>query len=243
MNRLSVLCGVFILLLSVADVEAADTASPKCISPTKQTNIDPLKLYGDQIKFRVDRNGVPVGFHRIEFKKSDNSLIVKTHFELKISFLFFTAYQYSYRSESIWQGNCLISLAATTDDDGEVSVVQARLDKGQMTIKGPKGTITAQAGVYPTNHWHPGILSRDRILNTITGRMNRIKITNKGEAAVVINGKNGTARHYVYTGELKNELWYDHDGRWVKMRFPGNDGSTIEYFCQQCRKNDEAKMQ
>ena len=241
-SRLFGLCSILIpLLMSAATAEAADTASPKCTSSAKQTNVDPFKLYGNQILFRIERNGSPVGFHRIEFKKSDKGLMVKAHFELKISFLFFTAYQYSYQSESIWQGNCLMSLTAKTNDDGEVSVVRARLQEDQIRIEGPDGITSTETGLFPTNHWHPGILAHNRILNTITGQINRINITNKGKTSVVINGGKGSAHHYVYSGELNNELWYDLAGRWVKMRFLGNDGSTIEYFCQQCRKNDEAK--
>jgi len=43
------------------------------------------------------------------------------------------------------------------------------------------------------------------------------------------------ATHYVYSGELDTEVWYDDEGRWVKMRFKGRDGSTIEYVCRRCQ--------
>jgi geranylgeranyl diphosphate synthase type II len=46
------------------------------------------------------------------------------------------------------------------------------------------------------------------------------------------------ATYYRYTGDLLAELWYDDDGRWVKMRFKGRDGSMIEYVCRRCQGPD-----
>lgn len=238
-SRLFALCAVLLLLmLTVGTNASADVTSSECIGPVKQTKFNPFKLYGNEINFRVDRNGSPVGFHRVEFKKSSNGLIVKSLFEIKISFLFFTAYSYTYRSESLWQGDCLISLTASTNDDGDKSIVQAQFQEGQLQLRGPSGKTVTEPGLYPTNHWHSGILAQDRILNTITGYVNRIQIKNKGPAIILINGAKAQANHYVYSGDLNNELWYDRAGRWVKMRFLGNDGSTIEYFCQRCRKDN-----
>jgi hypothetical protein len=43
------------------------------------------------------------------------------------------------------------------------------------------------------------------------------------------------ATRYAYHGDLETEVWYDDFGRWVKMRFAGRDGSTIEYVCTLCQ--------
>jgi hypothetical protein len=42
------------------------------------------------------------------------------------------------------------------------------------------------------------------------------------------------ATHYKYEGEIQNDVWYDAEGRWVRMKFLGDDGSAIEFRCRKC---------
>jgi hypothetical protein len=43
------------------------------------------------------------------------------------------------------------------------------------------------------------------------------------------------ARHYLYAGDLNGEIWFDDQGRWVKLRFRADDGSIIDYVCRRCQ--------
>jgi hypothetical protein len=43
------------------------------------------------------------------------------------------------------------------------------------------------------------------------------------------SGEETSARHYVLTGDLNLELWYDATDTWVGMRFNADDGSVISY--------------
>jgi len=36
------------------------------------------------------------------------------------------------------------------------------------------------------------------------------------------------ATRYRLTGALPKDIWYDDQGRWLKSRFRGRDGSTVE---------------
>ena len=196
---------------------------------------DPLAVYGPEHRFTVMRNGEVVGSHRLQFEQMADGLSIEAHFELEIPFLFFTAYRYSYRSAAQWQDGRLIRLEAKTDDDGEVSrAVAERRGDGSLWITGPRGEYTAPPDLLPTNHWNPDVVTRDQVLNTITGALNAVTIRDLGEDVVQTSGGIVRARHYLYTGELQNEVWYDESGRWVKMRFPARDGSVIEYLCQTC---------
>ena len=51
------------------------------------------------------------------------------------------------------------------------------------------------------------------------------------------------ATHHAYTGDLSTEVWYDDAGRWVKMRFEAQDGSTIDYVCRRCQGGPIKKAQ
>ena len=198
---------------------------------------DPLSLYGDEMVFSVMRNGEPIGVHRVNFDRNGDELIVASRFEAEVKFLFLTAFEYLYESKAVWRNGCMVELKATTDDNGDKSRVLALLANGQLKIEGPAGTISGRAGLLPSNHWNSGILESTQVLNTITGQVASINIADLGEKPVVVNSQPASARHYVYSGDLQTEVWYDDSGRWVKMRFRAEDGSRIEYICKKCRRD------
>jgi hypothetical protein len=192
-------------------------------------------MYGDQIRFRVVRDGEPVGTHVVTFTREGGALNVEVAFSLRIDALVFTLYRYDYRSQAVWRDGCLKSLHAAIDDDGERYTVDVRRTKEGLTVSGPLGTDAGPLDLFPTNHWHPGVRDSERVINTLTGRINDVRVVDRGQERVIINGiPEQPARHYAYTGELTTEAWYDAAGRWVKMRFAGKDGSAIELICEQC---------
>ena len=223
------------LIASIAPAVLASGAATADTGVRTATAVDPFSLYGREIYFDVYREGDKVGFHRAQFSRKGEDLIVKTEFQLQIDVLFFTAYRYVYRSESRWRNGQLENLRAAVDDDGTTSFVVASRDSGRIKIENPEGTVAADAPLYPTNHWNAAVLSQSRVLNTLTGRVNDVRIVPQRREAVSTERGNVSATHHLYTGDLATEVWYDDDGRWVKMRFKARDGSTIEYVCRRCQ--------
>lgn len=197
--------------------------------------VDPLRLYGEDIEFQVRRNGTPVGSHTVRFARDGGRLRTETRFEIAVNVLFITAYRYVYESKATWRDGCLLSLDAKTDENGDETVVRVSRDGDRLTISGPSGVSSVAASKLPTEHWDAAVLGRNAVINTITGRLSAVDIKQIGTEQVRgASGETISARHFAYTGDLRNEVWYDDDGRWVKMRFSGNDGSTIEYVCVKC---------
>jgi hypothetical protein len=211
---------------------AATTLTGTCaVAPAA----DPQRLYGDQIRFDVRRNGDLVGSHTVSFTRDGERLATSTRFEVAVDVLFITAYRYVYASEATWTGACLEALTATTDDNGKESAVRVSRSGQELLVCGPQGTASAGLATLPTEHWAYAVVGDDAVINTITGRVNRVDISPAvTETVKLADGRAVTARRYVYSGELDNEVWYDAEGRWVKMRFPAKDGSSIEYVCVTC---------
>jgi hypothetical protein len=220
--------------LAAAPAAAATPAAarqPCAVSPAA----DPLSLYGEEIRFDVRRNGALVGSHTVSFSRQGERLLTSTRFEVAVDVLFITAYRYLYASEATWTGACLEALTATTDDNGKESVVRVSRSGDRLAVSGPGGTATAPLATLPTEHWAYAVVGHDAVINTITGRVNRVDISLAvTETVKMADGRVIAARRYVYRGELDNEVWYDPAGRWVKMRFPAKDGSSIEYVCVKC---------
>jgi len=198
-------------------------------------NDDPLALYGDEIHFDVLRDGEKVGFHRTQFRDHGETLSVDSTFEIEIDILFFTAFSYSYRSEAEWSGGKLKALSAKVDDDGEKTFVEAKYTGGNLEVQTPEGIFDTGAPLFPTNHWNAAVLQTDKVLNTITGEVSQVEISSAGKELVPTERGAVDATRFTYSGDIETEVWYDQAGRWVKMRFKGRDGSTIEYACRLCQ--------
>ena len=87
----------------------------------------------------------------------------------------------------------------------------------------------------PISHWNAALLAGGPLLNGMTGEVDEVKVAEQGFDTVSTRNGSLRARHYLYSGDLSGEIWYDEDGRWVKLRFRAEDGSMIDYICRQCQ--------
>jgi hypothetical protein len=195
---------------------------------------DPLKLYGSEMVFQVWRSGSEIGQHRVTFARDGGTLTVRSLFDIAIKLLGITVYRYKYQSEEVWHGNALAALTSTIDDNGTLHSVKAAAQDGKITITGPDAHETVAEPILPSTHWNAQVIDASRVINTLNGKVDDIKLVPQGQESVPVGGGQDEATHYVYSGEIQAESWYDAAGHWVKLRFPGTDGKTIDYVCAHC---------
>jgi hypothetical protein len=107
---------------------------------------------------------------------------------------------------------------------------------------GTNGKFNTPAPIFPTNHWNVDVVNHTLVLNTLTGLLNTVSITAQGSETIPTENGPINATRYSYSGDLKNEVWYDNEGRWVKMRFEASDGSIIDYVCKRCQSKALVKV-
>ena len=215
---------IVLLIAAWAQIAAAST----------DKTVDPLKLYGKSHEFSVLRDGIPVGRHIVSFSKEGEAVRARSTFNVKITFLGFSLYQFDYRSEALWNAGKLRTIDIRIDDDSTQSNFNAMQQGDIFKVNEEIRGITSDSGVYPTNHWNKNVLAQTSVFNTLTGKMNFVTITRAGEETVAVRGGTVRATRYVYDGELKLVSWYDNNGRWVKMKFKAKDNSDMVYFCETC---------
>lgn len=215
----------WLLLIGLGVMSAPQAAAPA----------SPLILYGKTMDFDVLRNGEKVGRHKVQFSETPGqNLSVTARFELQVTFLTIPVYEFLYRSTAVWRDGRLAALDAYIDDDGTSTTVRARAEGRGMKVSGPKGQVQSQEALYPTNHWNAGVLSQSRVLNTLSGEISQVMIAAQGRERIQAEGTWIQATRYKYSGDIDTTVWYDDDGRWVKMRFKAKNGSVIDYQCTQC---------
>jgi hypothetical protein len=216
---------------------ALTSISHQPIKPTIDIHNWAIQSYGPGMSFNIKRNGNQIGTHEVSFKTNDEKLYIEATTKIRVKFLFFTAYKFDYTAKEIWQNGELISLLSYTNDNGKKSEV--KLDYGSDIVKAinDKDTFsnTLDGLIYTTNHWNPNVLNANVVLNTVTGKLNQIQISQKGEEMVPTGAGERSAIHHRYDGDLNNiSTWYDEKLRWVGLNFKSKDGSIISYECNLC---------
>lgn len=197
-------------------------------------SVDPFELYGDEMQFDVLRDGDPIGSYLVFFRKQGDALQVETRASIQVEVLFASAYRLRYQSLETWRDGALASLTASTNDDGEFSHMEAVRDGASLDVSGMEGKWDAPSTMLPTSHWNMAQIAADTLINTVSGTPNHISVVEAGIETVPIGDATQPARRFIYSGDLDMEAWYDDQGRWVKLRFAAEDGSTIEYICRRC---------
>jgi len=217
-------------VLALCSAFAARTA----VADMPPSVIDPFRLYGDEIRFDVERDGDVVGQHVVTFTRTDQGVRADSRADVDIGLLFLSAYRFRYQAREVWNDGELQSIEASTNDNGDYSRVQAVRDAAGLVIQSPQGTFEAPT-IAPTSHWNAALLRGGPLLNTMTGELSQIQVFDQGLETIATRNGSLHARHYLYSGDLNGEIWYDSDGRWVKLRFRADDGSIIDYICRRCQ--------
>jgi len=220
-------CAIAALFPALLGVGALADTPPT----TAAASVDWLeRVYGDGADFTVLRDGKPVGRHVLRFQRDNGDLIVDARSDIAVKLLGFTMYSFEYHSRSVWREGQLEQLTAIRTENGKRQQVEARRQDGRLQVSGPSGNDETPQTVFPTDHWHPGALQSDLVLNTLTGGLEPVRVRRLDSA----NAAAGAAHRYAYEGDFRAEVWYDRDWRWTRLRFAARDGSSIEYVCTTC---------
>ena len=185
----------------------------------------------ETLNYTVTRDGSTIGTHSVDINDAGTEVSVNTDIEVKV--LFVTAYKFKHTSQEKWQNGKLVAISSTTDDDGTPKELNASLEGDKLTVnsvvKGQDRLQSVAAGTLPASLWNPETVSQSALMNTLDGQLMNITVENMGADTVETGSGNIEANHYAITGELTRELWFDGQGRLVRMRFPDKTNSEIVY--------------
>lgn len=218
-----------LLCSSAIAVIALSTASAES-AVIEETAVAVWKPYdGAQIAFDVLRKGKPFGTHIVSFEESDTGdLQVTTDVDLKVKVGPFTAFQYRLDSEETWRSGQLVSLNGRTNDDGEKTSVSAVLDGDELRVEGTAFQGRVNPWIIPSSHWNMDQVRASEMLSTEDGSVLQMTITPMGNDMLSIDGQEIAANRYTLDSDIDIDLWYDDQGRWLKLTFEAR-GQMIEY--------------
>lgn len=184
------------------------------------------------LHFTVLRDGKPVGTHSLIFQNDAGGLKVTVDTDVVVKFAFVPVYRFEHHGEEIWRKGRLASLSSTTNDDGTSHHLQVSADSANLAVHGDDKTSNLPPSTIPASLWHPGTVEQASLMNTLDGHPMAVTVKDLGEEIVTVRGQSQTAHHYVLSGDLLRDLWYDPEGTLVQVRFQAQDDSEIRYVLQ-----------
>jgi len=183
------------------------------------------------LEFDIARAGDIVGHHRISFRPEGDKLVVHSDLKIEVEALTFTLYRYQQTREEVWRDGKLIALAATADDDGTPHDIKGTAaPDGALRMSSGREQWTLPPESVPASYWNESMVTeKGPLVDSLTGRITPQRVVRIGQETVRAGGRDVVATHYRLEGKRARDVWYDAEGRWVKMRAVGRDGSVAEW--------------
>lgn len=172
-----------------------------------------------------------IGTHT--FSLNNNQLQSRASFKVKL--LFINAYRYQHQADEIWQGSCLSSLKAHTEENKSVTDVSGQLQNGQFVLDKNGEKQTLPACIMTFAYWNPEILKQVRLLNPQNAEYLDVTVTDEGAQTIPVKGQSIQTHQYRLNGryhgkdKLKITLWYDQQQDWVALESITPEGYKIVY--------------
>jgi hypothetical protein len=180
--------------------------------------------------FRAFLDDAPIGYHRFTLLDQGATRELRSESRFEVKLLFITAYRYSHVATEHWRGDCLESLTARTDDNGELTAVDVVSAGEGLMVATSKGREALSGCVMSFAYWNPQVLRQLRLFNAQTGTYEAAKIAALGEETIPVRGAPVSAKRYRITGP-KNpiDLWYSATDEWLALESSVAGGRRLRY--------------
>ena len=186
------------------------------------------------LTFGVTLDGKPIGEHRFTITGPTEAREVESDARFLVTLLGITVYRYRHQASERWRGNCLSSLTASTDDDGNASRVRAEAADNKLAVatEGASGGLTRSlpACTMSFAYWNPAIQTQTVLLNAQSGKAETVRIGWVGGGTVDVRGRAVAATRWRIEGPPQAiDVWYSAQGEWLGLDSTLEGGRTLAY--------------
>lgn len=185
---------------------------------------------GKNWQFKVFLNDDEIGFHHFSMinKGENKEIYSKARFNVK--FFFINAYSYQHDNVEHWHRQCLKSISAITNDNGEQHKVSGKIDNDAFIVNTRYKRSSYLPCVKTFAYWDPEFLKESTLLNSQTGEMINVKSEFIGNETLTHKGQAVDARRYRLSAEnLQIDLWYSDEDHWLALESLTEDGRIVRY--------------
>lgn len=141
--------------------------------------------------------------------------------------LFIVFYRETTRIEEVWQDGLLQRYHRHSDFGDEVTSLTVERQGETLQVE---GGASLPGDTLSTAFWHPEIIERTQLFSSEDGRLVTVATRPAGSEELVIGGRRLTAERFEMTGAETRSLWFDAEGRLLKMQLHRKDGESVTYL-------------
>jgi hypothetical protein len=183
--------------------------------------------------FRVFLDDKPIGNHRFVLRAEDSLQTLTSKANFVVKFWMFNAYEYKHQAEEVWRNDCLIKLESKTKDGAKNHRVSAVRDGDKVKIASDNQTKSLPGCIMSFAYWNPKILEQSYLLNSQTGKYEKISWSQLGPESITIQNQPVIAQRYQLKSQaLRIDLWYSPTQEWLGLESATKQGRKLRYQLQ-----------
>ena len=179
------------------------------------------------LAYEVFRNDKRIGFHHMQFTRNGGEVKVDIHIELDVRLGFIPLFSYTHQNTEVWRDGVLQSLISKTDNNGKRAFADLVLEEGSYLGRGSRYKGNLVLPIMSTSYFDPNFVRQKSLISSQDGRLLEVEVKYLGQEQVPDIAGPVEAQRFRLTGDLKIDIWYTEDGRWVRTEF--SRGGLLSY--------------
>ena len=183
------------------------------------------------LEYELFRNNKPIGYHKYEFKRSGENLIVNSEVNFKITKLGIDLYKYYAKSEEKYKNGVFIGFESKTNQNKKNKYVNINVDttNKDLIIDGSSYKGKASNDIIIGTWWNHEIVQKQAQISAVSGRIIEQNVKFIGKEEVKIGNKTYKTLKFNFSSsdpslskdkKLNTDVWYEEDTYlWIKAAF------------------------
>ena len=183
------------------------------------------------LEYELFRNNKPIGYHKYEFTRSGENLIVNSEVNFKITKLGIDLYNYYAKSEEKYKNGVFIGFESKTNQNKKNKYVNINVDSANkdLIIDGSSYKGKASNDIIIGTWWNHEIVQKQAQISAVSGRIIEQNVKFIGKEEVKIGNKTYKTLKFNFSSsdpslskdkKLNTDVWYEEDTYlWIKAAF------------------------
>jgi len=183
------------------------------------------------LEYELFRNNTPIGYHKFNFKREGQNLIIDSEIKFKITKLGIDLYQYYARGQEKYNDGVFSGFNSETNQNKKEKYVNISIDKmdKNLIIDGSSYKGKTDKDFIIGTWWNHEIVQKKAQISAVSGRIIEQKVEFLGKEDVTFGDKTYKTLKFNFSStdpslskdkKLNIDIWYEEDTYlWVKAAF------------------------
>ena len=183
------------------------------------------------LEYELFRNNTPIGYHKFDFKREGQNLIIDSEIKFKITKLGIDLYQYYAAGQERYNDGVFSGFSSETNQNKKEKYVNISIDTTDknLIVNGSSYKGKADKDFIIGTWWNHEIVQKKAQISAVSGRIIEQKVEFLGKEDVTLGDKTYKTLRFNFSStdpslskdkKLNIDIWYEEDTYlWVKAAF------------------------